>query len=199
MEIEASALRDVVKTIFSGLVFARVRELPSRAMRRVVEVRNVGLVLSPASHLSNLPLPNAIEVDRCRLAPGDVVITARGSEVRAAIATKEHEEAVLGPNLFAVRPGPALLPEVLAAFLRHQQTQARLLEKRLGSATPGFTLSQLATLPIEVPPLATQQVLASVVALADAYRLAVTQAAVHRQSVAADLVLEIMQPSGLRP
>jgi restriction endonuclease S subunit len=138
------------------------------------------------------------DFDRYRVQERDIILTARGTVVRAAVVEPAQSGAVAGPNLIVIRPQPDLEPDLLAAYLRHPSMQTRLLAQRVGSVTLGFTTSQVAALKIAVPVLAHQQHLAQLVRLADAYYEKASQAAMARRDLVADLVLGVLHPHAER-
>lgn len=86
------------------------------------------------------------------LTPGDVVVTARTTPVRAAVAGTEHEGTWAGPNLLVLTPRDGRMPSaVLAAYLRHPQVSEHLLRNSRGRPIAGINASDLRTLEIALP------------------------------------------------
>jgi hypothetical protein len=188
---------DFATNIFTGLA-PRMRNAPGGLRGRVVHVRDVGLRLAPPDELEEIDLPATPDVERCRLRAGDVLVTSRGVAVRAAVASAHHAGTVAGPNLIVMRLGPNMVPELLTVLLRHPQAQAALLQARAGSGTAGFTVAQLAALPIALPDLATQRTLADIASLADDYHDAAVKAAELRREAVLDLVFDTLTPATVR-
>ncbi len=126
-------------------------------------------------------------------------MTARGITIRAAVARPEHTGVIAGPNLIVFRPGPRIVPELIAVLLRHPQTQAALLQSRTGSGTPGFTISQLANLEVSLPDIGSQLQLMEMADLADAHHLAAVTAARLRRDVVHDLVFDALRHHFINP
>ncbi len=187
-------------TVFSGLVLARAQsEVAAMEQIPVLVARDVGETLAPQDEIGRLRLvPDA--ASRFHLHEGDVVITARGSVVRAAVATVEHVGVVLGPNLIAVRLGARLLPLLLAAYLRLPAVQGILLGVRKGAAVPALTVGDLNRLRIVLPPPDRQEALRRFVDLSTTYSATVARAAAARAAASADLVARILSPEeGILP
>src|SRR5437667_10290568 len=68
-----------------------------------------GLVTS-ARHLPNIPLRVGGAVDQQILHEGDVLLSCRGTQFKAARVGKATVGAIPTSNLIVVRPGPQLLP-----------------------------------------------------------------------------------------
>lgn len=76
----------------------------------------------PAGRLNSDHLPD----NALRVAAGDVVAPVIGHQLVARVVTDAHAGAVLGPNLYLLRPDPARLdPWFLAGFLRRDTNTHR--------------------------------------------------------------------------
>lgn len=189
----AGALGEHALAIFTGLVVARTAEHALTVPTSVVHLRDIGVTVPPAEALDRLELPDDGEVARCRLRPADVVVTARGAAVRAAVISDAQAGAVAGPNVMVVRPRAYVASELLATFLRHPDTAAALLRTRAGSATGGFTATQLAALPIGLPTPERQAQLADLARLATDHFDVVVRAASLRRDATLDLIVAELQ------
>src|SRR5262249_14367176 len=102
-----------VATIFPGLsILQHHRQGPGG---QSVPVINVGDLEAGrgVDQLPNLVLRIGPKVDRYRVAKGDVLVTARGTQLKVASVGREAVGAIASSNLIVVRPGPDLLPGVL--------------------------------------------------------------------------------------
>lgn len=144
-------LKSLSTAIFSGRPPNRLRPGARSRVTRVLNLRDVATRLSSVEGLEEIEVPDTDEARKLEIAAGDVVLTARGSSVRAAVAEVEHQGVLLGANLVAIRPLPALGAHMLAAYMRHPLVQARLLADFAGSATGGFTTEALRTLELSPP------------------------------------------------
>ncbi len=89
---------------------------------------------------------------------GDVVMTLRGTPLKAAVVMKEVEGAIAGQNLAVFRPQPILDSVYLAVLLRSQWMKSKLAKFYMQSTgTQLLKLSQLRELQIPLPDLETQQ------------------------------------------
>lgn len=160
----------------------------------VVNLRDVGHVLAPVAVLDAVEASNA-ERDRLALAPGDVVVTARGATVRAAVADESYRGVLLGANLIAVRLKGSVSPDLLAAFLRHPMTVAALTADFAGTTTAGFTVESLRRLRIHDNP-ARQAEFADFVRYVDLYTARQTQALQFYQRAAEEAAFQCLAPYG---
>jgi hypothetical protein len=132
-----------IAQIFSGRPVRRVPDGDAWRSARVVGLRDVGRRISPAAEIEEVQVAETDDVARSALQVGDIVVTARGANVRAAVATSDHEGLLAGPNLIVVRLGGGAPPEMIAAYLRHPEVSARLLRDFVGTSTGGITIESL--------------------------------------------------------
>ncbi len=123
----------------------------------VGDLDGVGNV-SSATALERALLAPGRSTDGYRVQPGDILVTARGTQLKVALVDPDTAGAVLSANLLCVRPRPdQLLPGALAAWLVTPAGQAALTG-RYHSTTGllALTAAVVRGLPVPVPPLATQ-------------------------------------------
>lgn len=144
---------------------ATSRSKPGTVEVAVVHARHVGDALAQPE--PGFAAPTA-RLDRARLEPGDVLITARGAVIRARVAGPLLAGSAASSNLLVVRLGPQLLPEVLVAYMQTPRGIADVAERAVGSVMPALTPRALGTLDVPVPPLAVQRELVQYCLAADA-------------------------------
>lgn len=153
----------------------------------LITIKDINHSLTPIDELSRVATAPAA-VPRFRVHPGDVVVTMRGTVVRAAVVESSHAGAIAGANLAIVRVRSELAPALLAAFLREPGTQKALLRSTAGAVTPGFTIKALGDLPVRVPSRERQKILVAYLAAADAHREALMRALELRQLASESLI-----------
>jgi hypothetical protein len=127
------------------------------------------------------------------LMPGDLLFVARGDRFFATCITAPPEPAVCGPHLLhlRVRSGSGLQPAFLAWQLNQPPLQRRLYAAAEGSSQLSIRVSEMAALPLAVPPLAQQTLIVDLAADAARERLALTQLILNREqqlaAIAGDL------------
>lgn len=126
----------------------------------------------------------------------DVVVTTRGTDIRAAVITKSHDGAIAGANLAIVRLEGGLLPSLLVVFLRRPQTQEALLQTTAGASTPGFPLRSLDELRVRVPPKQRQLTMAQMIEATQGYREAITRAVQLRERACNEVITRELAPRG---
>lgn len=153
----------------------------------LITIKDVNQSLTAIEELPRVTADPAA-VRRFLVRPSDVVVTTRGTAIRAAVVEPSHAGAIAGANLAIVRVRSELAPALLAAFLREPRTQKALLYSTAGAVTPGFTIKALGDLPIRVPSRERQQILVNYLAAADAHRKALMRALELRQLASESLI-----------
>lgn len=99
---------------------------------------------------------------------GDVVLTARGENIRAAWIDCD-EPVIVSSQLFIIRPKQAkILPAYLCWFLNNAEASRKHFEANLtGSSMPALNKVTVSALPIHVVPLALQQQILAIQDIAD--------------------------------
>jgi restriction endonuclease S subunit len=92
------------------------------------------------------------------LKAGDVLFAAKGFKNFAAVYEAHNPPAVASTSFFVIRlENNQVLPEYLAWFMNHPETQKKLKLEAKGSAIVSIPKTELEDLDIEVPPLQTQE------------------------------------------
>lgn len=132
------------------------------------------------------------KVNRYLVQPNDVLLSCRGTTNKVAILTGNTKPTAISANLIAIRPGPQILPAYLLTFLQSPPGQAELNKLARGIAQQSFTVSDIASIQLPVPPLAIQQKIADLISAAnDSYQLA-HEAAQQRRDIALTLASQMM-------
>lgn len=106
---------------------------------------------------------NEARLQRHRVEPGDVLVTARGAEPKVAIVSRRHAGAYITNMVIGIRPLKAR-SEVLWAYLTSKQGQGHLKGLNQGTtAMLSLSTKTLGDMPIPMPTEATQERLASLV------------------------------------
>lgn len=97
------------------------------------------------------------------LLPGDVLFLAKGANNAAVLVEQVPEGTVCTPHFFLIRLKPGMHKKVLPGFLAWQlnygEARAAIAAGRQGSLQPSVRKTELAQVPVTVPPLARQQAL----------------------------------------
>jgi len=186
-------LGDLAITVFSGRPLTRLRAEDGADQAHVINLRDVTTRLPPRAELESIPVRMSGETARLAIKPGDVVVTARGSSVRAAVATEEHVDTLPGANLIVLRPRDTS-PHLLAAYLRHPDVQAHLFQEFAGSSTLGFTVETLRQLEVRDLPMEEANLLAQMSEAVEQYALHTERAAELRRRATTEAVFDRLWP-----
>jgi hypothetical protein len=128
--------------------------------------------------------------DNQRLQPGDVLLPARSTRVMAVVVPPALAGIPINATLVAVRCGPQLNPQILAAYFNHPAGQLAIQSAaQSGTAQINLTAAALRQLPVPVPPPDQQACLAEMLSAADEAYTAAIQAAETRLRLARNLAV----------
>ncbi len=128
-----------------------------------------------------------------QIAREDILLACRATEMRVVLAPPEVQGMLIDANVMAIRCGPRLAPQVLAAYLRHPAGKAAL-EHASQSTTlqKNLTVKELKRLALPIPPREAQTQLVQLLEVAELqYQLAL-QAADKRLQVAQQIVINTL-------
>ncbi len=97
--------------------------------------------------------------------PGDVLFVARGRFNDAVLVADKLENTLAVSNFYIVRAKPAVLPEYLCWYLNQDEAQSYIKSRLHGSGIKMIKKSDLLELPLPVPPLEVQRMIADVARL----------------------------------
>lgn len=133
---------------------------------------------------------NGRDVEKYRVKPGDVLLSARSTSLSTAVVPPELDGTVINATVIGVRCLPALEPRLLIAWLNHPEGLAELVSiSQSATLQMNITVSGLSELLIPVPPTETQRRMVALLEAADeAYSNAI-QAAEDRRRIARQVVV----------
>lgn len=143
------------------------------------------LVKAPAAH---------------HLALGDVVLKGRGTTHCALVESIPTDlPLVAAAPILVLRPKSGIVePAFLRWFLNHPTSQSRLAANAVGTYIPTLTKALVEDFEIEVPPLQTQRLIASVATLAERERELLETITQQRAKATDQLLLRLCRTSGNR-
>lgn len=110
--------------------------------------------LIETSELEAIQVEAPEKVERYQLKPGDVILTIRGNNPKAAVCPPTLDGCVISANLCAIRlrPNAGIGPYLLQGYLESPEGQATLLGLSQGSATLSIRPKVLCEMAIPIPP-----------------------------------------------
>jgi hypothetical protein len=159
----------------------------------VIQVKDLSTTgdVAPLDELDAVQLPPTAQ--RSMVKEGDVLLAARGTQMKAALVPEALNGAVATSNLLHIRPEPQLiLPEVLVAFLLGRDGQEMLAARSQGTAIRSLTVSAIAEMPVPVLDMATQRMISAMWRAASTYRHDAALAADARWRLGVRVVEELL-------
>lgn len=184
-------LREVAN-VSAGWMLSKGREAGG-ADYRVIQVKDLSTTgdIALLDELDAVQLPPAAK--RSIVNPGDVLLAARGTQMKAALVPEALAGAVATSNLLHIRPEPqVVLPEVLVAFFLGRDGQEMLAARSQGTAIRSLTVSAIAEMPVPVPDITTQRKISAMWRAASTYRREAAVAAHARWRLGVRVVEELL-------
>ncbi len=127
--------------------------------------------------LTTVRAEHPTKVQRYMAQPGDILISARGTQPKVAIVPPDVAGAVLTSTLIGIRPGRDLLPEVLMAFFWSPGGRNALISRvRSGTRQIALSAADVAKIEVPVPPMWIQRRVAELMQAAQKYSAAAEEA-----------------------
>ena len=108
-------------------------------------------------------------LEKSRIAPGDLLVTIKGLNFKAAVADESARNFTISANLIALTLSDTVMPEVVAAYLSSPAGQNDLRSRAGGAVIKGLTTKTLLEVPIPLPLLSEQKKLSRYLSLAREY------------------------------
>jgi type I restriction enzyme S subunit len=174
---------------FLGLNPGRLPTDPALPDTPLINIKDIedGLLLPPGE-LTLVKSPGPAQ-DQQRLRAGDVLVSIRGTLLKTAIVCQSHEGALASANLVIFRPKPhMILPEVLQAVFLSEVVRTEILGETTGAVIKGLQIGTLKKVKLTLPPISSQEALATLLRRSDEqYRIA-AQLAAERRNLALSVV-----------
>lgn len=159
-----------IASIQSGLSAANQREMsePETGFIEVVCLTGNNLLENGLVKLTDGELKK-VYVEQSRLEghilqDRDILLMARGTNFRAALLTEYdlNVPSIASPNVFVIRCGEKISPEVLVSFVNSGHGQALMDEIAIGSTVRSLSIAGLKNLEISVPEIEHQKLISSI-------------------------------------
>lgn len=178
--------------ISQGITLSRYRD-DEGAQERIVNARDLDqLYIKGDLSLEQLKVSN---LARYKLKTDDVVITIRGTPIKAAVVTAEVAGSLAGQNLAMLRPkSKHITPVYLAVVLCSKWLEPSLtMLYGQSSATQLISIAQLGKLKIPLPDPATQEKIAQLFLSAERARKITLEALETRQRLTEFTLFQILE------
>jgi restriction endonuclease S subunit len=141
--------------------------------------------VTPTASLPTRPLQLVPGDERYLARAGDILISARGTQLKTGWARKENRGAVVSSTLIIVRASPTIDASILFATLMSQHGQGQLQSRaRHSTSTLVLNVQDVATIEIPIPPVEAQRQIRKLITLGESHYRVVMRAASQRRDLA---------------
>lgn len=136
------------------------------------------------------------DVEKYRVAMGDVLLSSRSTSLKTAIVPEELDGVVINATLLGIRCLPTLEPRLLIAWLNHPEGQAALANvSQSATAQMNITIAGLGKLEAPVPPVDVQKRMVELLEATDEVYATAIKAAEDRRRLAHEIVIaQLLNP-----
>jgi len=129
-----------------------------------------------------------------RVAAGDILLAARSTLIRCAMASTAEQDCIITSSVVCVRCNPEMLaPRLLMAYLEHPAGQAALLAASQSTTEQySLTVKAVKALVVPVPPIEVQRRMVALLEAVDAQRAAAEESVRIRYQTALHIAVGSM-------
>ncbi len=183
------SVADVAK-VFLGVNLSRLSKDPAAADIPLINIKDMADGgIAPRESLQQV---KPADQDHYRLQDGDVLVSVRGTLLKTARVTADHEGAYASVNIAIVRPTGFIRPETLFALFRSNRVQSELMSKSVASVVSGLPVKSIAD--VRFRPPAREALLVELIRNADEQYRAGLDLIEERRAIAMDIIDRALDP-----
>lgn len=158
--MKTEKLSSITREIVSGFSPARAKDLGKGSIVKSISIKDIRpetLELDGDELGEDLDLGDKSFIKKFALKPDDLVMTAKGTCIRAAIFKGSSHKVLPNSNLIKIKCDESIiLPTYLAIFLNLESTTNEIRSKQAGTTIMSLSVKELSNLPISIPSLEEQ-------------------------------------------
>ncbi|AVX40789.1 Type I restriction modification DNA specificity domain-containing protein (plasmid) [Carboxydocella thermautotrophica] len=146
-------ISELAEKVFAGVPSAGRTPLGKGEYKvKVINIKDLVDGVVDTANLAEEVVESLDKVNQFMVKEGDVIITARGTVIKSAVATKECEGCLISGNLIAIRlrPGAEIHPHVLQAYFESKLGQKNIQSISRSSAFM-LSLTKSSVMELEIP------------------------------------------------
>jgi len=190
MPIPKKVLRELVTDIKRGLSSYYLQNSGENVS--LINIRDVSNGTIHAETVGRVKIKETPALKKTRIAPGDIILTVKGSAFKAAVAGPDTQDFVISSNLIAFTLNDDVLPELVVAYLNSPEGQGQLLSRASGIAQRFINEKILLEVPIPVSPKGKQKQLAAYLMLTKEHDSLIARERELRKQITDSIIQNIM-------
>ncbi|KAF1078218.1 restriction endonuclease subunit S [Methanogenium sp. MK-MG] len=158
--MELHQIKSLVKKKITGLSSYNLNPKDCDAeacIMRLVNISDLSEGVVDHTTIKEMSVRATKKTEENRIRTGDVLVTLRGTALRAALVDEKSSGAVISSNIVALRFTEDILPDVVVAWFNSLRGQQALNALSGGSTIQGMKISEMMEIRIPVPPLEIQR------------------------------------------
>ncbi len=160
-------LKEIVVTTKRGLSSYYLQK--DGAEVSFINIRDVQNGRINAATVETVSVKETGALDKSRIQAKDIIITIKGTVLKAALADESVKGFVISANLIAFKLSDIVLPEIVVAYLNSPKGQKELQSRSAGAVQKALNLKSLLDIRVPVPDKKKQMSLAKYFLLSKKY------------------------------
>ena len=190
MPIPRKELKHFVKQIKRGLSSYYIQPIGNEVP--FINIRDVSGGLIHSETVETVKIKETAALEKSRLEPKDIILTAKGSAFKAAVASKDTKGYIISANLIAFTLNDEILPELVVAFLNSPTGQNELHARSAGIAQKALNIRSVLEIKIPVPNINQQRKIADYLSSHQEYLMFTKKEAELREKIKNKIIAQYM-------
>lgn len=152
-----TSLGDVTTSVNRGLSSSYLKdgEIPVRVIK-AKDITDDGILI--VETIDQETVRSIRDINKAKVRKGDVLITLKGTNFKAAVVKDDIDNLVISANIIAITLDHIrVLPEIVAFYLNSTTGQQELQKRAGGSVVQTLNRNFLMEVPIPIPPMPIQE------------------------------------------
>lgn len=164
-------MKDCIKLVKRGIPAQRLDEKNEGA----VEVPIIGVKAVQEGYIDTnsvdwIKIQEIDTVKKATVNKGDLILSLRGSYIKAAVADNSVDGYVISANLIALTLNEKIKPEIVAAYFNGPIGQRELNKRAGGTTMLSLNMERLKEVPVPLKPIEEQEIILRFIKLSSEYR-----------------------------
>ena len=188
-ELEIKKLRNLTRTLKMGLSSYYLKG--DDEVVKIINTKDLENGKINSDSVNSVSVKKTPLLEKSRIEAGDLIVTTKGTNFKAAVADQSVANSVISANLIAIKLSNEVQPEIVAAYLNSSRGQRDLQALSSGSSIQGLNANSLLEIQVPIPPLPEQKWMVNYLSLATEYNSLLKRELELRDKLADTIITKI--------
>ena len=190
-ELAIKKLRDLTTTLKMGLSSYYLKG--DDEVVKIINTKDLENGKINSDSINSVSVKKTPLLEKSRIEAGDLIVTTKGTNFKAAVADQSVANSVISANLIAIKLSNEVQPEIVAAYLNSSRGQRDLQALSSGSSIQGLNANSLLEIQVPIPPLPEQKWMVNYLSLATEYNRLLKRELELRDKLADTIITKIYE------